>query len=193
MLSLFDILSCSLHSYGIQSVKLKVVNVYFVLRNNSGAAYSDSADAWTLSVVSAVAYPDTNGYYGTYLDLYLAEFTSSLQWYVDNLDYSEGWTWFNANGTAMTDNEVAAMTTEDKAQAPRNQHMEVTAVLYFLSIGVKLHFYSLGTIMHRKWQVSREDFQNMPDGSLGKNLRPAKIAVSQRKNFSVPVLHGAVE
>lgn len=33
--------------------------------------------------------------------------------------------------------------------------MESTAVLYFLSIGVKLHFYSLGTAMHRKSQVSR--------------------------------------
>lgn len=33
--------------------------------------------------------------------------------------------------------------------------MEVAAVLYFLSIDVKLNFYSLGTAMHRKWQVSR--------------------------------------
>ena len=33
--------------------------------------------------------------------------------------------------------------------------MNVTAVLYFLRKGVKLHFYSLGTAMHRKWQVSR--------------------------------------
>ena len=63
------------------------------------------------------AYPETNGYYGTYLDLYLAEFTQNLQWYLDNLDYSEGWTWFNEDGTALSDAEVAAMTSEDKAVA----------------------------------------------------------------------------
>ena len=63
------------------------------------------------------AYPETNGYYGTYLDLYLAEFTQNLQWYVDNLDYAEDWTWFDADGNALSDEEVAAMTAEDKAEA----------------------------------------------------------------------------
>ena len=62
-------------------------------------------------------YADTNGYGGTYLDLYLAEFTENLQWYVDNLDYAEGWTWFGADGNALSDEAVAAMTTTDKAQA----------------------------------------------------------------------------
>lgn len=46
---------------------------------------------------------DTNGYYGTYLDLYLAEFTQNLQWYLDNLDYAEGWTWFDEDGNALND------------------------------------------------------------------------------------------
>ncbi len=63
------------------------------------------------------AYPETNGYHGTYLDLYLAEFTESLQSYLDRLAYAEGWTWFNADGTAMTDDEVAAMTDADRAAA----------------------------------------------------------------------------
>ncbi len=62
-------------------------------------------------------YADTNGYGGTYLDLYLAELTENLQWYVDNLAYAEGWTWFNAEGEAMTDEEVAAMTDADRALA----------------------------------------------------------------------------
>ena len=62
-------------------------------------------------------YPETNGYYGTYLDLYLAEFISNLQWYLDNLDYTEDWTWFDEGGAALGDDEVAAMTTEDKAAA----------------------------------------------------------------------------
>lgn len=63
------------------------------------------------------AYPETNGYYGTYLDLYLAEFTQNLQWYVDNLDYAEDWTWFDGDGNALSDEEVAAMTSEDRAEA----------------------------------------------------------------------------
>lgn len=33
--------------------------------------------------------------------------------------------------------------------------MEVAAVLYFLSNGVKLHFYSLGTIFEENMRVSR--------------------------------------
>ncbi len=62
-------------------------------------------------------YPETNGYYGTYLDLYLLEFTQNLQWYLDNLDYASGWTWFDEKGKALSDEEVAAMTAQDKAQA----------------------------------------------------------------------------
>ncbi len=62
-------------------------------------------------------YPETNGYYGSYLDLYLAEFISNLQWYVDNLDYAEGWTWFDTNGNALSDDAVAGMTSADKAVA----------------------------------------------------------------------------
>ncbi len=63
------------------------------------------------------AHPETNGYYGTYLDLYLAEFTQNLQWYLDSLDYASGWTWFDENGNALSDEAVAAMTSEDKAAA----------------------------------------------------------------------------
>lgn len=60
---------------------------------------------------------DTNGYYGTYLDLYLAEFTENLQWYIDSLDYADGWTWFDEDGNALSDDAVAAMTSAYKAQA----------------------------------------------------------------------------
>ncbi len=63
------------------------------------------------------AYPDTNGYHGTYLDLYLTEFQSNLQWYLDNLDYAEGWTWFDADGNALSDAEVSSMSSSDKAAA----------------------------------------------------------------------------
>ena len=62
-------------------------------------------------------YADTNGYGGTYLDLYLAEFEQSLADYLDRLDYAEGWTWFDADGNALSDSEVATMSAEDKATA----------------------------------------------------------------------------
>ncbi len=60
---------------------------------------------------------DTNGYYGSYLDLYLAEFEQSLQDYIDRLSYAEDWNWFGSDGTALSDSEVAAMTDEDRAEA----------------------------------------------------------------------------
>ncbi|MCR4671732.1 MAG: hypothetical protein K5637_00655 [Lachnospiraceae bacterium] len=62
-------------------------------------------------------YEDTNGYHGTYVDLYLAEFEQSLNDYLARLDYAEDWTWFNADGEALSDSEVAAMTSEDRAEA----------------------------------------------------------------------------
>ncbi|MCC6094247.1 MAG: hypothetical protein LIV24_04365, partial [Eubacterium sp.] len=62
-------------------------------------------------------YADTNGYGGTYLTLYLDEFEQNLNWYLENLDYADGWTWFDTDGNALTDDEVASMTTEDKAEA----------------------------------------------------------------------------
>ncbi len=76
----------------------------------------NSTIALTIEYDTAL-YPDTNGYGGTYLDLYLAEFVSNLQWYLDNLDYASGWTWFDADGNALSDEEVAAMTTAEKAEA----------------------------------------------------------------------------
>ena len=62
-------------------------------------------------------YADTNGYGGTYLDLYLAEFEANLEDYLSDLDYADDWTWFDDDGNALSDKEVAAMTTADKAQA----------------------------------------------------------------------------
>ena len=60
---------------------------------------------------------ETNGYYGSYLDLYLAEFEQSLQDYIDRLSYAEDWTWFNSSGEALSDSEVAAMSDADRAEA----------------------------------------------------------------------------
>ena len=98
--------------------------------NNQGLTVEESAVGFDLdgdgAMSSTVAltieydaekYADTNGYGGSYLDLYLTELTENLQWYVDNLAYAEGWTWFNAEGEALSDEEVAAMTDADRARA----------------------------------------------------------------------------
>lgn len=89
------------------------------------AEYMDYINAQNLAVdgraltieYDEAKYPETNGYGGTYLDYYLAEFIENLQWYLDNLDYAEGWTWFGADGSALSDSDVAAMTGADKAAA----------------------------------------------------------------------------
>ena len=78
----------------------------------------DMEDTIALTIeYDAESHADTNGYYGTYIDLYVAEFTQNLQWYLDNLDYAEGWTWFDENGNALSDEAVANMSSEDKAEA----------------------------------------------------------------------------
>ena len=58
----------------------------------------DGDGALTSTVALTIEYDadghaDTNGYYGSYLDLYLAEFEQSLQAYIDRLAYAEDWTW----------------------------------------------------------------------------------------------------
>ena len=78
----------------------------------------DTSDTVALTIeYDETGHADTNGYYGTYLDLYLAEFEQSLQDYIDRLAYAEDWTWFNSDGTALSDSEVAAMTDADRAEA----------------------------------------------------------------------------
>ena len=78
----------------------------------------DTEDTVALTIeYDADSHADTNGYYGTYVDLYLAEFEQSLNDYLARLDYTEDWTWFNADGTALSDSEVSAMTSADRAQA----------------------------------------------------------------------------
>lgn len=78
----------------------------------------DKDDVVDLTIeYDAQKYADTNGYGGTYLSLYLKEFEKNLQWYLENLDYADDWTWFDNDGNALSDEEVAQMTTEEKAQA----------------------------------------------------------------------------
>ncbi len=78
----------------------------------------DQKDTVKLTInYDSKSHPETNGYYGTYLDLYLAEFTENLQWYLDHLNYAADWTWFDSNGKALSDAQTAAMTSEDKAKA----------------------------------------------------------------------------
>ena len=70
------------------------------------------------TVELTIEYDESTGRYaGTYLEVYLAEFTQSLQDYLDRLDCAEGWTWFDEDGAALSDADVASMTLADKAQA----------------------------------------------------------------------------
>ena len=65
-----------------------------------------------------IDYSEEDGYYtGSYLDLYLTNFELSLDHYVENLKYAEGWTWFGEDGNALSDEEVSAMTDSDRARA----------------------------------------------------------------------------
>ena len=82
---------------------------------NGDGALSDKV-ALTIEYDSA-GHSETNGYYGTYVDLYLAEFEQSLEDYISRLAYADDWTWFDADGNALSDGEVAAMTDADRAEA----------------------------------------------------------------------------
>lgn len=96
-----------------QKIRVKESKVGFDL-NDDG----DQKDTVTLKIeYDEDRYADTNGWGGTYLTLYLKEFQSNLQSYLDNLDYASGWTWFDEDGHALSDEEVAAMTSEDRAKA----------------------------------------------------------------------------
>ncbi|MCR4596645.1 MAG: hypothetical protein K5673_07670 [Lachnospiraceae bacterium] len=99
----------------INAKKLKVdeEKVGFDLNGNG-----DTSDTVELKIeYDEKGHEETNGYYGTYLDLYLAEFEESLQAYIDRLAYAEDWTWFNSEGKALSDSEVSAMTDADRAEA----------------------------------------------------------------------------
>ncbi len=78
----------------------------------------DMADTIDLTIeYNTTLYPETNGYGGTYCNLIAAQFAKGIQQYMDNLAYASGWTWFNTDGTPMTDAQVAAMTDTDRANA----------------------------------------------------------------------------
>ena len=59
----------------------------------------------------------TGAYGGSYVELYRAKFIRNLESYLNALDYADGWTWFDEDGNALSDEAFAAMTTADKAQA----------------------------------------------------------------------------
>ncbi len=81
-------------------------------------ADGDTDDTVALTIeYDASGHSDTNGYYGSYVDLYLSELEQSLGDYIVRLAYAEDWTWFDASGNALSDSEVAAMTDADRAEA----------------------------------------------------------------------------
>ena len=83
-----------------------------------------------MEYINAKGYVDENGealtieydagtgtYSGSYVEHYLNSFIGDLQDYLDSLDYADGWTWFDQDGNALSDEDLAAMTAADKAQA----------------------------------------------------------------------------
>ena len=77
-----------------------------------------NGDGDTEDTVSiTLSYDPETGFAGTYLTLWLAEFQSGLQATLDNLDYAEGWTWFDADGAPLSDEDTAAMTHTDRVEA----------------------------------------------------------------------------
>ena len=96
-----------------KNLSVKEADVGFDL-NGDG----DTEDTVALTIeYDASGHSDTNGYYGSYVDLYLSEFEQSLGDYIARLSYAEDWTWFDASGNALSDSEVAAMTDADRAEA----------------------------------------------------------------------------
>ncbi|MCR5782197.1 MAG: hypothetical protein K6G90_05610 [Clostridia bacterium] len=96
-----------------KNLSVKETDVGFDL-NSDG----DTDDTVALTIeYDADAHSDTNGYYGTYVDLYLSEFEQSLGDYIARLAYAEDWTWFDSDGNALSDSEVASMTDADRAES----------------------------------------------------------------------------
>ena len=95
------------------NLSVKEADVGFDLNGDGDA---DDTVALTIEY-DASGHSDTNGYYGTYVDLYLSEFEQSLGDYIARLAYAEDWTWFDASGNALSDSEVATMTNADRAEA----------------------------------------------------------------------------
>ena len=102
---------------------MEYINAKGLTVNEAKVGFDLDGDGEQTSIVALTieydpdGHEETNGYYGSYLDLYLAEFEQSLQAYIARLAYAEDWTWFDADGNALTDSEVAAMTDTDRAEA----------------------------------------------------------------------------
>lgn len=85
---------------------------YMEYVNAQGWVDPDNGEALTIEYDEA-----TGTYSGSYVEYYHAQFVKQLQDYVNGLDYAQGWTWFDADGNALSDEALANMTLADKAQA----------------------------------------------------------------------------
>ena len=85
---------------------------YMEYVNAQGWVDPDNGEALTIEYDEA-----TDTYTGSYVEYYHAQFVKQLQDYVNALDYAQGWTWFDADGNALSDEALANMTLADKVQA----------------------------------------------------------------------------
>ena len=80
--------------------------------------YVNSQDWTFMGVPLTIEYDAESGSYtGSYVDMYRSWFINQLNEYLSQLDYADGWTWFDADGNALSDAEFQTMTLEDKMQA----------------------------------------------------------------------------
>ena len=85
--------------------------------NEGGVGFDLNGDGDMDDEVALTIESGADGYGGTYVNLYLAELEQSLGDYISRLAYAEDWTWFDADGNALSDDKVAAMTDADRAEA----------------------------------------------------------------------------
>ena len=89
-----------------------LAQAYMDYVNAQGWIDPATGEAYTIECDEA-----TGEYAGSYVELYRAKFVGNLQDYVDSLACAQGWTWFDADGNALSDEAFAAMTPADKVQA----------------------------------------------------------------------------
>ena len=78
-----------------------------------------NSQGWTfMGVPMSIEYDAESGAYaGSYVDMYRSWFINQLNEYLSQLDYADGWTWFDSDGNTLSDAEFQTMTLEDKMQA----------------------------------------------------------------------------
>ena len=151
-------------------------------------------------------YADTNGYGGTYLTLYLKEFEKNLEWYLENLDYADDWTWFDSDGNALSDESVSQMTTEEKAHfwkddmpkenPDKMQVQETECQMEMVRMEMKCRVKSRTEYRIEMTQMEKSRMEHQPEACQVEKLRTAMLKMTwlqveweMRSELRMPELH----